>query len=92
MRRYTIRKGIVLTRVCDTHLLVPSREASEECKGIQRIPFFEVIIWKQLEKGKTYDEILDLTSKFMLCSPEEARPKLDMILDKLVSRGFLIKD
>ena len=88
--KYRPREGVVLINLCGTFLLVPTRAASEACPGILTIPVIEVIVWRWMEKGKEYAEILDVLAKFAMKKPEEMQGYLDKILNKLYEKGFLV--
>ena len=87
---YKPRDGIIFVSICDAFLLVPTRKASEECPHIATLSMLEAIFWKQLSKGKTVAEISELYSHIAFLTLEEARIKVDGILSRLCSKGFLL--
>lgn len=87
---YHTREGVVLVHVCDTYLLIPTRLASETCHGIATISGIDAIVWKQLEKGRQYDEILILLSKFFLNRQDMVKERLDSSLKKMEGWGYIV--
>ena len=89
---YLPKKGIVLVKICDAYLLIPTRAASESCPGIASISGFEAILWRQMEKGAGYEDLLDLLSKFTMQPKEEAALRLEPMLKRLLESGFLAEE
>ena len=89
--KYHPRPGIVLTKICDQNVLIPSRIAHEHCKSIRTLPLVWAITWEFLEKGVEEDNILKLHRILTKKTEEEIRESLDQFYEAVSSQGYLIK-
>ena len=89
---YKVRDGVHLVKICDAFLLIPDYSASDFCKGIQSLNFIELIVWKQIEKGKTREEIIGIISALFFQDKNIAENKLIEIIKKLSDRNYLEKE
>ena len=90
--RYVPRPGVVLTKVCGASLLVPTREASEACPHIVRLPGLLALEWKALADGKKLEDLYRAHEIFKHISHEEAVKQLDAAMATLCEKGFLIAE
>ncbi len=89
--RYNIRPGISHIKVCGVHLLVPNREASENCKEIMQLKLTGAITWELIENGRTIEDIYQLYRVLSKKDPEVVQKRVDSFLDDLCEKGFLIR-
>lgn len=87
---FFLREGVSYLSICGAHLLVPSRIASEACKGILTLNFVEAVVWTQMDKGKSPDDVAGTLSLLFRKSADEIAPMIRASLDKLCKYGFLI--
>ena len=89
---YRPRPGIVLTKICDQNVLIPSRIAHEHCKSIRTLPLVWAITWEYLERGVQEEQIFKLHRIMSKKSEEEIRQSLDRFYEAFYSQGYLIKN
>ena len=88
---YELRSGIVFTNICGEYLLIPNRQASEQCRTIKRLnligaALIETVIKKEpIEKVEKVYEILGKKT------PEEAAQKVIEMAEKLYQEGYLVE-
>ena len=88
--RYKIRPGIVRTKICDVWLLIPTREASEDCPHIMKLTLLSSIVWETIEKGKPMEDAVR-AFRILLKKPDDMiHVKIQRIIDKFCEDGFLI--
>ena len=87
---YKPRDGITRVFICGAWLLIPNRKASELCPNIATISFPELIIWRQLEKGKDTEKVCSFFSDFFHKTLEESREVVKSFLDRMYERGFIV--
>lgn len=90
--KYITRPGVVLTKVCGSYLLVPTRQASEHCPYIIRLTLLWVIAWNVLSKGDSIDAICKAHMILTKKPEDEVRKKIDVFLKALCDKGFLIAE
>lgn len=88
--RYRTRPGVVLTKICDVSVLIPSRAAYEACRSIQRLPPLWAATWSLLEKGDREETILRLHRILTKRSEEEIRGGLEKFCTEMAQKGYLI--
>ncbi len=91
MKQYKPRPGIVHTKICGVHVLIPGREASAYCSSIQHLPLLWAVTWDGLVCGKTLEETVYL-HKVLTKKPEDVvLGRLAQFYDSLCQKGFLIE-
>ena len=90
--KYKIRPGIVSAKICGVNLLIPNRAASEYCPRIQKIGLIPAAAMEVLEKGESIDKIYTLVRILGSTTDEEARRKVDGMLEDLFIKGYLVED
>ena len=88
--RYKTRPGVVLTKICGSLLLIPTRAASEACPHILRLSFISAICWEMIGNGKPIDDIYRVYAILSKKPPEDVHSVVDGILGDLSARGYLI--
>lgn len=89
---YRLQEGIVLTTVCATPLLIPTRAASERCAGIARLNGLESAMLRKNENTLDSEKLCKTYAALQFKSPEDVRPKLEARLNELCEKGFLIAE
>ncbi len=88
-RIYTLKGAYVLRQIAGEYLAVPiSNEAGEDANIVILNPVSQ-IIWSKLEKGSTFDEILNTITADFEVSKEEATADIKEFLDGLEQSGLL---
>ena len=86
-----LNENYVLKTVAGTPVVVPVGEAVKNIKGMITLNGAAELIWKALEQGKSYEEIVALL-KAEYDAPEDVlRNDLTAFLDKLESYKILEK-
>ncbi len=88
---YQQRPGIVLTKLCDMHVLIPSRAAYDACRTIRPLTKLWAITWEQLGREDAEERIMTIHRILTRKPDEEIRANLDAFLRDLASKGFLIE-
>lgn len=89
--KYQPRPGVVLTKLCDMNVLIPSRAAYGACRTIKRLPALWAITWEQLEREDAEERILAIHRILTRKPDEEIRKTVDEFLQDLADKGFLIE-
>ena len=53
-----IKKGFILRKMGDQHLVVAVGEAAKKFKGMMRLNETSAFLWEQLQEEKTRDELV----------------------------------
>lgn len=89
--KYQPRPGVVLTKLCDMNVLIPSRAAYGACRTIKRLPAIWAITWEQLGREDAEERILTI-HRILTRKPDvEIRTSVDAFLRDLADKGFLIE-
>lgn len=88
---YRQRPGIVLTRICDQNVLIPTRIAYEHCNGIRILPFLWAITWGLLDKEDAEEKIIKIHRILTKKSDEAIKAQLNLFLKDMEQNGFVIK-
>ena len=89
---YKPRPGIVQTKICGVHVLIPTREAYEYCKAILRLPMLWAMTFELLEKGEADENIIRLHKILTKKPEEEICSRIERFCEELSDKGFLIKE
>lgn len=89
---YSCRPGIVMTKICGVWLLIPTREASEQCPGVIRLTLPSVIFWGMLEKNKTQEDMSHAFKILTHKTDEEIQKMIDSMLDSFLKKNLLIAE
>ena len=88
---YELRPGVICTKVCDTYLLIPNREASEHCVGVQRVGLIAAAAVENIEKRQPVENIYKIYSILSKKPDDEVHEKIDGMLEDLCEKGYLIR-
>ena len=88
--KYKPRPGIVMTKICGTHFLIPTRPASVYCPHVLRLSFLTTVCWEMLAHEKSMEEIYNIYRILSRRTPEESQDRVDRLFSDLYSKGFLI--
>ncbi len=88
--KYKVRPGIILTEICGTYLLIPTREASEYCPSVIRISPLMVGIWKTIADDKPVENVYKVMQILTKKPDDEVKEFVDAKLDDLYEKGLLI--
>ena len=89
--KYQYRPGIVRVRICGEYLLVPTREASEACPEIIRLPLLSAAVLEEIEKGRDLSIVSSSFQKLTGRSAEDIDSRIRSILENLCERGYLVQ-
>ena len=89
--KYGIRQGIVLVEICGAPILVAKRQLWEDFPHIRTLSGIEKMIWKLLDNGSPWEQILRIVSSLTRSVPEKVEPKLKELCDSLVKDGYMIE-
>ena len=85
-----VKKGIVLSKVGDEFVLVPTGEAAKSFHGIVRLNETGAEIWKDLEKELSEEKIVNnLMAHYTDVDHEMALRSVRNVVDKLRDAGLL---
>lgn len=85
-----VKKGIVLSKVGDEFVLVPTGEAAKSFHGIVRLNETGAEIWKDLEKELSEEKIVNnLMAHYTDVDHETALRSVRNVVDKLRDAGLL---
>lgn len=87
---YVLRPGVVKTKICGVFLLIPDRKASEICPRIQRLNLITALTLEVLEKREPIENAYRNYTYLSRKTMDEAKEKIDGILDDLCKKGYLI--
>lgn len=89
---YQVRKGIVLTKICDEYLLVAAKEARKYCPAVIQINETAAKIWELIRANKNTDEIIDYFSEmYEVDNSEEMVSKVTDFIRTMHDRGYLLE-
>lgn len=89
---YVLRKGIILTEICDQYLLIATKTAREYCPYILHINESAAFIYKQLENGLNIDEINQgLLDEFDIDQNVDTKSLIEECLKEYANRGYIVK-
>ncbi len=87
-----IRDGIVLKNICGTWLLIAAGETSEHCKYVREVNDTFAWYWKEIEQGRTKEEIVADTLERFDVSEELVRSDIEEYIRSLYAMNYLIKE
>ena len=90
MKNYKPYPGIVHTKICGVHVLIPTREAYSHCDTIQKLPLIWAMTWNGLVRGKTLEETVEVHRILTRKSKEEILQQLEYFYELLLDKGFLM--
>ena len=71
-------------------MLVPTREASEQCPEIIRLPILGAAVLEEIEKGRDLSIISRSFQKLTRKPAAEINDRINSMLDDLCEKGYLI--
>ena len=90
--RYVCRDGIVLTKICNIWLLIPTRKASEEAPLLMPLSFPALIVWTILQRGQPIEDSYRALSILTHKSTEELREPVDEILQMFLKKNLILAE
>ena len=85
------KKGFMLRSVGGRHVVVAIGKASEDFNGLIKLNETGAFLWKQLEKGTTYEDMLSALLKEYEVDEATAREGIDAFI-KTAKDANLIED
>jgi len=85
------KKGFMLRSVGGRHVVVAIGKASEEFNGLIKLNETGAFLWKQLEKGTTYDDMLSALLNEYEVDEATARQGIDAFIET-AKNANLIED
>lgn len=90
--KYRPRPGIVLTKICNANVLIPTRAVWQECNTIIRLTMLWAATWELLGREDSDAKILRVHQILTKKSDEEIQSRLDAFYAEMYKKGFLIKE
>ena len=87
--KYKPRPGIVMAKICDMNLLIPTRMAFSECQAMLRLPVIWALTWNLLVEEDD-EKIFQLHKILTKKTDDEIKERLDMFYKEMVEKGFMI--
>ena len=88
---WQLREGVILTEVCDEYLLVGCSIVRGKCPYVLRVNDSAAFIWKEMEKGKTYEEIVEaLKEEYEVTEDIDLREVVDEFTEVLKDNGYIV--
>ena len=88
---YKPRPGIVQTKICGQHVLIPSRTAYADCREILCLPMLWAATFSLLRGEDPEEKILKAHKLLTKRSDEEIRTSVEKFCENLAGKGFLIR-
>ena len=89
MRVYRCRKGVILTEICGTYLLVAAKGAREYCSAVREINETAAFIWKRVLEGDSFAEVIDaLGAEYVFPDYDTAEKKISEFMEEMVANGY----
>ena len=87
---YKIHPGIVLLNVCDTHMLVATRQFWEKFPRVRPLPPLWAACWTLMEKGRTDREVVNAFVRLFQMSEDDVNRRFAKMFSTLSQEGYLI--
>ena len=84
-----IKEGFVLRRVADLNVVLPLGQATLNFNGMVQLNESGTLLWHQMEKGTTREELAELLTKEYNVSKEEALTDVNAFLNVLDPVGCI---
>ena len=89
---YKAKSGIVLTTICDQYVLIASRTARNDSPFISEINETFADCWKELEKGTSFDELIQyMMTEYEIEDLEALKSDIHRFLTMLSEQGYVIE-
>lgn len=85
-----INENFILKNIAGTPVVIPVGEAAGEIRGMINLNETAEMIWKSVESGLGYDEILAEMKKEYNADENVLKEDLDAFLEKLREKNILI--
>lgn len=87
---YKVHPGIVLLNICDTHMLVATRQFWEEFPRVRPLPHLWSICWTLMEKGYTDRQAVGIFARLFRIPEDEVNRRFAKMFSTLSQEGYLI--
>ena len=84
-----IKKGFILRKMGDQHLVVAVGEAAKKFKGMMRLNETSAFLWEQLSDHTTIDALVEKLLSEYDTDPDTARADVTAFVAKLKSSNLL---
>ena len=91
MMNYQLRLGVVTARLCGQFVLIPTRAVYEVCNSMQAVPDRWAPLLQMVEHGEPTARLYAFYQRVFTNPPEEVNRTVDLVLEKLAERGFLVR-
>ena len=86
MERYSVKQGYVLREIAGEYLAVPSQNGGE----IVILNPVSRVLWEELQKPKTLDELTAKITEMFDVEKDEARSDISKFLENLKNSGLAV--
>ena len=91
MTHYKTRPGIVLTTICDEHVLVAAAALRDVCPFVTQINETSAFLWRQMMSGADLDGLMAaLDSEYDIPDPSAARQAVEAFLRQMLELNYLL--
>ena len=87
---YKIHPGIVLLNICNTHMLVATRQFWEKFPRVHPLPPLWAAFWTLLEKGRTDQEVVSAFVRLFHMPEDTIKCRFEKMCQTLSEEGYLI--
>lgn len=89
--KYQYRKGIVMARICGEYLLIPTREASEDCPEVVHLTLFGATVLEAIENSRDLSKISGAFQKLTGRPAPEVDERINTLLNDFYEKGYLVR-
>ncbi len=87
--RYTLREGIVHTKVCQDHVLVATRDVWGKCPYVKILSPLQAAYWEGLKRNMTEEEIMGWIHLSHPVKQEVLHNLFVKFIDMLKTNGYI---
>lgn len=84
-----IVKEFIVRKIAGEHVLVPTGSTAEEFNGMMTMTETAALIWENLEKVDSLEEMIDLVMQEYEVDQETAERDVTALVNELVRIGFI---
>lgn len=90
--KYRKRPGIVHTVICNTHVLIPSRVASEHCRSMLKLPLLWAYTWDLFDQADAQEKLMRAHRVLTKADDEKIRQSMESFFESMAQHGYLIAE
>ena len=91
--QWNLRDGVILTSVCEQYILVSCSAARRKCPYALRINDSAAFIWRQMEKGLSFEEIkAALYEEYEVTDDTDLGEVIEEFIGALKENGYIVSE